>query len=71
MRKNKKYEYASRTILCATQEEVDEVLNNEIYKLKPKDVISINITPYINPSMTGGFCVPVCLYVSYVYRWTI
>lgn len=67
----KKYEYASRTVYCKTQEDVDEVLNNEIYKLKPEDVMSINITPYINPSITSGFCVVVCFYVSYVYRWTI
>lgn len=67
-----KYEYASRTIFCKTQEDVDEVLNNEIYKLnKPENVISINITPYFNLNITDGFCVPVCLYVSYIYRWEI
>lgn len=66
----KKYEYASRTVFCRTQEEVDEVINNEIYKLnKPEDVISLNITPYVNPDMTDGLCVPICFYVSYVYRW--
>lgn len=67
----KKYKYSSRTILCAREEEIEEVLDNEISKFKPKDVISINITPYINPSMTNGFCVPVCWYVSYIYRWKI
>ena len=65
----KKYEYASRTVFCKTQEDVDEVLNNEIYKFnKVEDVIFLNITPYINTSVTG-IIVPICYYVSYVYRW--
>lgn len=68
----KKYMYASRTIFCKTQEEIDKVINDEIYKFnKPEDVISINITPYINPSVTEGLCVPICLYVSYVYRYEL
>lgn len=65
-----KYEYASRTVFCKDQETIDEVINNEIYKLnKPEDVISINITPYIDPNKTDGLLVPICFYVSYVYRW--
>ncbi len=65
-----KYEYASRTVFCKDQENIDEVINNEIYKLnKQEDVISINITPYVNPDKTDGLLVPICFYVSYVYRW--
>lgn len=65
-----KYEYASRTVFCKDQETIDEVINNEIYKLnKPEDVISINITPYVNPNKTDGLLVPICFYVSYIYRW--
>lgn len=63
--------YASRTVLCKTQNYVDELLNEEIYKLKPEDIMSINITPYINPDVTGGFPVVICFYVSYVYRWEL
>lgn len=67
-----KYEYASRTVFCRDQETIDEVINNEIYKFnKPEDIISINITPYINPDKTDGYYVPICFYVSYVYRWEI
>ena len=67
-----KYEYASRTVFCRDQKTIDEVINNEIYKLnKPEDVISINITPYINPDKTDGYYFPICFYVSYVYRWEI
>lgn len=65
-----KYEYASRTVFCREQEDVDKVINDEIYKLnKPEAVISINITPYVNPDKTEGLCVPICFYVSYIYRW--
>ena len=40
---------------------IDEVINNEIYKLnKPEDVISINITPYINPDKADGYYFPIC-----------
>ena len=67
-----KYEYASRIIFCRDQKTIDEVINNEIYKLnKPEDVISINITPYINPDKTDAYYFPICFYVSYVYRWEI
>ena len=65
-----KYEYAHRTVFCKDQETVDQVINDEVYKLNaPEDVISINITPYINPDRTDGLPVPICFYVSYVYRW--
>ena len=65
-----KYEYASRTVFCKDQETIDKVINNEIYKLnKPENVISINITPYVNPNKTDGLLVPICFYVSYIYRW--
>ena len=70
--RNKKYEYGQRTVFCKNQEDVDEVLNNEIYKYnKPEDVISINITPYINPDKTDGLPVPILFYISYVYRCEI
>lgn len=67
-----KYEYASRTVFCKDQEDVDKVINNEVYKLNaPEDVISINVTPYVNPDKTDGLPVPICFYVSYVYRWEV
>jgi len=67
-----KYEYASRIVFCKDQETVDQVINDEVYKLnEPEDVISINITPYINPDKTDGLLVPICFYVSYVYRWEV
>ena len=67
-----KYEYASRTVFCRDQKTIDEVINNEIYKFnKPDDVISINITPYINPDKADGYYLPICFYLSYVYRWEI
>ena len=51
---------------------IDEVINNEIYKLnKPENVISINITPYINPDKADGYYFSICFYLSYVYRWEI
>ena len=56
----------------ATKLACDEVINNEIYKLnKPEDVISINITPYINPDKADEYYFPICFYLSYVYRWEI
>ncbi len=65
-----KYEYAHRTVFCRDQEAVDQVINNEIYKWNtPEDIISINITPYVNPDKTDGLLVPICFYVSYIYRW--
>ena len=65
-----KYEYAHRTVLCREYEDVNNVINNEVYKLNaPEDVISINVTPYVNPDKTGGLLVPICFYVSYVYRY--
>lgn len=67
-----KYEYAHRTVFCREQEDVDKVINNEVYKLNaPEDVISINVTPYVNPDKTDGLLVPICFYVSYVYRWEV
>ena len=67
-----KYEYASRTVFCRDQNTIDEVINNEIYKFnKPEDVISINITPYINPDKADEYYFPICFYLSYVYRWEI
>lgn len=67
-----KYGYAHRTVLCREQEDVDKVINDEIYKLNAtEDVISINVTPYVNTDKTNGFLVPICFYVSYVYRWEI
>lgn len=69
---DKKYEYGHRTVFCKNQDDVDDVINNEIYKYnKPEDVISINITPYINPDKTDGLPVPIYFYVSYVYRCEI
>ena len=54
---------------CRDQKTIDEVINNEIYKLnKPEDVISINITPYINPDKADRYYFPICFYLSYVYR---
>lgn len=68
----KKYEYGFRSVFCKDQEVVDHVINDEIYKLnKPEDVISINVTPYIDPKITEGFVVPACFYLSYVYRYEI
>ena len=67
-----KYEYTSRTVFCRDQKTIDEVINNEIYKFnKPEDVISINITPYINPDKADRYYFPICFYLSYVYRWEI
>lgn len=68
----KKYEYGFRSVFCKDQEVVDEVINNEIYKYnKPEDVISITITPGFKPSATDGLLIPVCFYVSYVYRFEV
>lgn len=67
-----KYEYTHRTVFCRDQEAVDQVINDEVYKLNaPEDVISLNITPYVNPDKTDGLLVPICFYVSYVYRWEV
>ena len=67
-----KYEYAHRTVFCKDQETVDQVINDEVYKMnEPEDVISLNITPYVNPDKTDGLLVPICFYVSYVYRWEV
>ena len=68
----KKYEYAHRTVFCKTSEDVDEVLNNEVYKLnKPEDVISIQVLPQVFPDKTDGWPVPCFWYVSYIYRWEV
>lgn len=68
----KKYEYAYRNVFCKNEEDVDKVLNEEIYKMnKPEDVVSIQVIPYIDPKITSGFIVPTCYYISYVYRWQI
>lgn len=68
----KKYEYAYRNVFCKSQEDVDRVLNEEVYKMnKPEDVVSLQITPYINPKMTDGYPIPCCWYICYVYRWEI
>lgn len=68
----KKYEYAYRTVFCKTEEDIDKVLNEEIYKMnKSEDVISLQVIPYINPEITDGFAIPACYYISYVYRWEI
>ena len=68
----KTYQYASRTIFCKTQKDVDKVVNDEIYRFnKPEDVISINITPYVNPETTHHLLIPICFYVSYVYRYEL
>lgn len=65
----KKYEYTYRNILCKTQEEIDKVLNEEVYKLnKPEDIISLQVVPYINPAITKGLVIPVCWFICYVYR---
>ena len=46
----KKYEYAYRNVFCKSQEDVDRVLNEEVFKLnKPEDVVSLQVVPYINP----------------------
>lgn len=68
----KKYEYAYRNVFCKSQEDVDRVLNEEVYKLnKPEDVVFLQVVPYINPKMTDGFAIPACWYVCYVYRLEI
>ena len=68
----KKYEYAYRNVFCKSQEDVDRVLNEEVFKLnKPEDVVSLQVVPYINPKMTDGFAIPCCWYICYVYRWEI
>lgn len=65
----KKYEYAYRNIFCKTAEDVDKVLNEEVYKFnKAEDIVSLQVVPYINPNVTNGIMVPCCWYVCYVYR---
>lgn len=67
-----KYKYAYRNILCKTQEEIDRILNEEVYKLnKPEDIVSLQVVSYINPEMTKGFVIPACWYICYIYRWEI
>ena len=64
------YQYAYRNVLCKTQEDVDDVLNNEVYKLnKPEDVISLQVIPQFNQQITDGWLIPICWFVCYVYRW--
>lgn len=67
-----KYEYAYRNVFCKSQEDVDRVLNEEVYKMnKPEDVVSLQVVPYINPQATDGMVIPCCWYICYVYRWEI
>ncbi len=68
----KKYEYAYRNVFCKNEEDVDKVLNEEIYKMnKPEDIVSLQVIPYIDSKITSGFIIPTCYYISYVYRWKI
>ena len=68
----KKYEYAFRNVFCKTQEEVDKVLNEEVYKMNaPEDVVSIQVVPQFRPEITDGLMIPVCWFVCYIYRWEV
>lgn len=68
----KKYEYAHRDVFCKTSEEVDKVLNEEVYKLnKPEDIMSIQVIPQVFPDRTKGYLIPCCWYISYIYRWEV
>ena len=62
--------YAHRNVFCKTSEDVDTVLNDEIYKLnKPEDIVSLQVIPLIDPHRTQGFVVPYAWMISYVYTW--
>ena len=67
----KKYKYAFQNIFCKTQEDVNRVLNEEVYKLNPEDITSLQILPYFDAKLTSGFIVPICWYVCYVFRYEI
>ena len=68
----KKYEYAHRNVFCKTQEDVDRVLNEEVYKMnRPEDVVSLQVIPYVFPDKTDGLPAPCFWYVTYVYRWEV
>ena len=68
----KKYEYALRMVWCKEQEDVDRVLNEEVYKMNaPEDIVSLNVLPVFDPSSRLGTFLPIGYYVSYVYRWEV
>lgn len=68
----KKYEYGFRCVWCKSQEDVDKVLNEEVFVYnKPEDVISINVTPVFAPEKTDGLMIPVGFYLNYTYRFEL
>lgn len=65
----KKYEYGFRSVWRREQDDVDKVLNEEVFVYnKPEDVISINVTPVFAPEKTDGLMIPVGFYLNYTYR---
>ena len=64
----KKYEYGFRSVWCREQDDVDKVLNEEVFVYnKPEDVISINVTPVFVPEIL----IPVGYYLNYTYRFEV
>ena len=64
----KKYEYGFRSVWCREQDDVDKVLNEEVFVYnKPEDVISINVTPVFVPEIL----IPVGYYLNYTYSFEV